>query len=423
MSETTSTIVYLIIAVSEIGIVLWKGAALRSDPTPTLKVTVSTFVCSATVYVLAAPAVYRALGTALGQPSFATLPVYVGILCCFAHTHGLTLLWDPHLRERPNALRRSLISWTALYALAAIVMATLFCTADLSGPADPLRFNTLYAHDPLVLAFVLVFLATLACSTLSTYRRCRQIRLDDPVLQHAVNWFARAMLCVFGYVLCATPAITAASLGSHALDQVGVFGSTCGATGALLAGYGLSGAAISAWWRERRDRRLLQPLWDLVVAGVDKDLAISDHSVTGRPLWNAGFLLHRGVVEILDGLRILGPWTSPQLVQSVYALHQQQLTAPQPATPLSPKELETIATAAAIRDALPRLQAARKAPTTAQSRPPAGGSAASLPGADTPMWQERERLLAVAGALTHPLTAAALAHTHGKESTGSVSDR
>ncbi|MFI1400787.1 MAB_1171c family putative transporter [Streptomyces sp. NPDC020681] len=426
MSENASTIVYLIIAVSNFAIAGWKGLALLRDPTPTLTLITSTFVCSGVVYVMAAPAGYRALGEAVGQSSFATLPVYVGILFCFAHLHLLTLLWNPQLRKTPTTLRSRLIAWSMAYGTAAVLMVISFSAADLSGPSAPLTFNTTFAHDQVVLLFLAIFLSTLTCGTLSTFRQCRKITLEDPRLQHALRSFGIAMLFVFGYVVCGVPAIALAATGHHALDALGVFGSTFGATGALIASYGLSGAAVSAWLRERRDIKALQPLWDLVVEGVDEDLAFSASSARSHRLaWNVTFNLHRRVIEILDGMRALRPWLSLAPMQAVYSLHERQASQHSGETPRLPEhEVQAAATAAALRDAVESMQAARReqAHHSRARRPQAPeGPAVPLPGQDTPAAVERDRLLRVAQWLTSPLVTAALQEVRGTGNDHAVS--
>ncbi|MFE7778423.1 MAB_1171c family putative transporter [Streptomyces sp. NPDC057445] len=413
MSEGLSNVVYLIIAVMSLSIAIWKALAFRRDSTLTLGLTTSLFLCSAVVYVLASPWGYRVVGAFAGEPSFATLPVYVGILWCFAYTHALTILWNPRLRRGRLSLRGRLTVWTVAYGFAAVLMVVTFSMADLSTAADPLRFNTNNAQEPVVLVFLAVFLSTLTCGTLSTYRQCQRMRLPDQRLQHAVRAFGIAMLFVFGYVVCSVPAITLAAAGNHALDQVGVLGSSFGSTGALIASYGLSGGAASAWMRERRDIRALQPLWDLVVAGVDPELAFSATSARSHRLaTNVTFNLHRRVIEILDGMRALRPWVTAQAPQAVYAL----AAAPQPTRSAyvevrSEQELQAIATAAALRDAAEHLQASRRegGMQNVSGRPQTPhGQGGVLPGEDTAAADERERLLRVARALTHPLVSAAL---------------
>ncbi|MFD5424394.1 MAB_1171c family putative transporter [Streptomyces sp. NPDC127084] len=418
MSERTSTLVYLIMAGASLAIALWKGMALFRDPTPTLSLITTNFLCSTAIYVMAAPSVYVAIGEATGNPSFATLPVYIGILVCFAHLHVLTLLWSPMQQTSPDALRRRVTQWAACYTMAALLMIATFCAADLSEPADPLKFNTDNAGDPVILLFLAVFLSTLTCSTLSTFRQCRRIRLDDPRLQHAVRSFGIAMLFVFGYVVCGVPAIAFAALGSHALDEVGVWGSSFGVLGTLIASYGLCGAAVSAWLKERRDIRALQPLWDIVVAGVDPELAFSATSARSHRLAaNVTFNLHRRVIEILDGMRALRPWVRSEPVEAVYTLHERSLQGDNgPGRPVPERELRAMATAAALRDAAERLQAAQRedALRGGSRRPqPPDTPARQLLGEDTPAADERDRLLHVARVLTHPLVTAALREVRG----------
>ncbi|MFB6985573.1 MAB_1171c family putative transporter [Streptomyces sp. NPDC056304] len=413
MSEQLSNVVYLLIVAVTLTMACWKALALRRDPTPTLALTTSMFLCASMVYAMAAPAGYRIVGEVTGQPSFATLPVYLGILICFSLVHIITLLWDPRLRQKASSLRRTVTAWSAAYITAAALMVLFFTLADLSGPADPLRFNTAFSQDPMVLLFLTVFLATLSSGTLNTFRQCRQLRLDDHKLQHSLRAFGLAMLGVFGYVVCGAPAIAFSALGDHTLDTVGVFGSTCGVVGTIIMCYGLSGGAIAAWLRERRDFKALQPLWELVVAGVDQDLAFSVESSRNHHLpANVTFNLHRKVIEILDGIRALRPWVSPGPAEAVYRLHQERLVAQPDATaPMSEQELQAAATAAALRHAANRLQRFKRerGPGDHQGRlqPPAGRPA-PLPGENTPAADERDRLLLVAKALAQPLVAAAL---------------
>ncbi|MFE1173939.1 MAB_1171c family putative transporter [Streptomyces sp. NPDC058773] len=428
MSESASNVVYLAIAVIDFVIAGWKCLALLRDRTPTLSLITVNFVSSGLVFAMAAPAGYRMLGELTGVPSFATLPVYIGILTCFSLLHLLTLLWDPQLRQRPAVLRRRVTVWSAVYLAAPAVMVVAFCSADLSGPIDPLRFNTDFAGEGPVQVFLAVFLATLACGTLSTYRQCRKLKPADPRFRHALRSFGTAMLFVFGYVVCSAPAIVLAAFGNHALDTVGVLGSTFGSIGALITSYGLSGAAVGAWLRERRDIKALQPLWDLVVEGVDEDLAFSvDSARSHRLAWNVGFNLHRRVIEILDGMRALRPWVSPLPAAAVRAAYEQQASHGTADARRPPEqEVQAVATAAALRDAVQRLQAARREATapghSGRPQPPEGPQVA-LPGEDTPAAGERQRLLRVAQALTDPLVATALQAVRTQRSATGVSEQ
>ncbi|MFD8664898.1 MAB_1171c family putative transporter [Streptomyces microflavus] len=409
MSEHLSNIVYLSVAATTLMLALWKGLALRRDPTAPLALTASMLLCASLVYAMAAPVGYRTLGQWAGAPSFATLPVYLGILTCFSLVHIITLLWDPRRRRQPRSLRRTVSRWVLGYLGAATLMIIFFLLADLAGPADPLRFNTTFAGDPMVLLFLAVFLATLSSGTLNTWWQCRNVKLSDPQLQHSLQAFGVAMLGVFGYVVCGAPAIAAAALGHHGLDTVGVFGSTCGVIGTIVMCYGLSGSAVVVYFKQRKDFRKLQPLWELVVAGVDEDLAYSSGSSRSRlPAANVGFNLHRRVIEILDGTRALRPWVSLAPVARLHSLAAESTWGEK--GPLSGPELQAAATAAALRDAVRRLQELRKSPALGGTDEDAHrpGETTALPGDDTPAGAERERLLLVARALSHPLVTAAL---------------
>ncbi|MGW2652064.1 MAB_1171c family putative transporter [Streptomyces sp. NPDC001478] len=410
MSENASNVVYLCITAITFLIGCWKALALLRDSTPTLALTTAMFLCASVVYLLASPAGYTALGNAVGWPSFATLPVYIGIMSCFAFLHLITFLWSPELRQTPAVLHRAVARWSVAYAISAALMIVFFTAADLSAPADPLRFNTEFADEPQVLLFLGVFLATLSSGTLNTYRRCRRMQLDDPRLQHSLRVFGIAMLGIFGYVVCSAPAIVFAAAGYHGLDAVGVFGSTFGAVGTVIMCYGLSGSALGAWLRERRDTRALQPLWDLVVADVDSDLAFSMSSARNHPLaWNTGFNLHRTVIEILDGIRSVRPWVSKEAAEAVYNLYALQATSRGPSA--STLDIEAAATAAALRDAVDQLQAAwHKWSIEARAgRPkPPEGTVNDLPGDGTRASDERKRLLRVAQALNDPLVTRAV---------------
>ncbi|WP_163010783.1 MAB_1171c family putative transporter [Streptomyces dangxiongensis] len=416
MSESLSNVVYLFLAVVGLVMAAWKSLALFRDATPTLALIVSMQTCGAVDYAMASPAGYRAIGEMTHQPSFATLPVYVGILICFAHAHILTLLWDPQARKATSSLRR-VIAWTLTYAFGASLMTTFFLFADPSGAVDPLRFNTTYADNPMIFLFLLVFLVMLTSGTLNTWRQCRRMELTDPQIQHSVRAFSLAMLAIFGYVVCSAPAIALAALGNHSLDTLGVFGSTCGAIGTVAIFYGLAGAATSAWWRERRDYKFLQPLWDLVVSTVDQNLAFSVRAAQSRHLTvNVTFQLHRRVIEILDGIRVLRPWMSPTPMSAVHLLHDQHIAQGSTWAPLAQQDLDAAVTAASLHDAVRRLQSARQKQghlgRTSRSQLHAE-PVVRLPGDDTPAANERDRLLRVSKALSHPLVSAALREANG----------
>ncbi|MCQ1580433.1 MAB_1171c family putative transporter [Streptomyces parvus] len=404
------TAVYVAVAVLYLAVAGWKALAFLRSPTATLALMTAAFFVGGVVYVMASPAGYRTLGEAFGEPRIATLPIYVGILLCYATTHILTLLWTP-ARDTPRSIvRRTVSLWTTAYGLAITAMTVAFLHADLDGPADPLRFNTQQADSPHVLMFLAIMLVVLGSGTLNTWHRSRRTEGTDPQIRHALRWFGGSMLVTFGYVLCSAPAITLAAFGHQKLETLGVFGACFGILGCLGTCYGMTGAALTAWLRERRDTVALQPLWKLVVGDVDTGLMYSPTSAKPHVWGVVRIVLTRRIIEILDGIRTVQPWASAEVAQAVHDLSDRTLPE---------DELEAIVTAAVLRDAAARYQAPAESmqhdgETAAVA--PAGQAAGVLPGLGTAAQDERARLVRVARALQHPLVGAALELTEVRRS-------
>ncbi|MFB7509330.1 DUF6545 domain-containing protein [Streptomyces broussonetiae] len=430
MSENGATTVYLVIASLHLTIAAWKASALLRTPSFALGLQVATHGLGGIVYVVASPLGYRSLGSASGQPWLPTLPIYLGILLCFGTQHLLTIVWTPSGSDRPWRVRRQIKAWAVAYGMSFAVMVVTFLTTDLGGSADPLKFNTAQVSHPQVQVFLSVFLTMLSCGTVHTWRRTRRARADDKAIMHSVRWYGRSMLVTSGYVMCSAPAAAAAALGHHQLDDVGVLGSAFGVVGSIMTCYGVSGAALSKWLGERRDIAVLQPLWDLVVAGVDQELSLgSGHSrpdhrdqpasagpQQSRPnrVFNVRWTLHRRVIEILDGIRQLErrAWISDLPAKAITDLHGEAMKTDALRSRLglgkkglAPHELEAAATAAVLRDAVERLQAAG-----ADGTAPAASAGPTLfaPGKNTPAAQERTRLVRVARALRSALVDSSL---------------
>ncbi|MFF4205685.1 MAB_1171c family putative transporter [Streptomyces sp. NPDC001668] len=431
MSENSATVAYLIIAFLHWTIACWKGTALLRSPNLALGLQAASHSLGGAVYVVASPWGYRTLGAATGHPWFPTLPIYLCILLCFATQHLLTMVWTAPQTDQPGRLHRQLKAWAVAYAISMTIMIVEFVEADLDGPADPLRFNTEQVDEPHVCVFLAVFLVMLACGTLTAGLRSRRARFDDETLKHSVRWYGLSHLVTFGYVLCSAPAVAAAATGHHQLDGIGVLGAAFGCVGSVLTCYGVSGAVVSTWLRERRDIAVLQPLWDLVVSGVDEELVLGVRGQQpdgfaqpapaaagpSRPnrLLNVRWTLHRRVIEILDGIRRLerSSMVRELPVQAVTSLHAEALKTPALRSQLglgkkglTPPDLEAAATAAVLRDAVERLQAA--GPDGPAPASPPGAVPIFAPGKGTPAAKERERLVRVARALHQPLTEASL---------------
>ncbi|MFE5596927.1 DUF6545 domain-containing protein [Streptomyces sp. NPDC056549] len=407
VSERVITAICLCIAAINLLIACWKAAALRRERTPTLALTTLGFFVSVLVYVAASPTVYDAIGKGTGRPSTATLPMYAGIIVCYGASHLSSLFWDSPGSSRHHArTRRRVSAWAGVYLAMITGMATSFLSADLSTClTDPIRFNTNCVEGrPSIFAFLTFFLSALSFATLNTARLAGRSKPQSNQLRHALRWFQFSMVIAFGYVLCSAPAVVLVSFGSHHLDEVGLLGVAFGALGAFITSYGMSGAAISAWLSDRRDIKSLHPLWNLVVVGVDSKLTFGPSGLVLGRLAHVRFTLHRRVIEILDGMRVLRSWSSP-VVAEIVSKHVRA-----GAEKLSPELREALLTAAVLREAAERLgEAQRQAVLAGCARPRSPDAhCASLPGEGTAASAERARLLLVARHLEHPLVVSSL---------------
>ncbi len=367
-----------------------KAAAARADRDATLRITASVLLCASMVYLLSAPAVYRAVGTAVGSPSLPSLVVNIAILVCVGHAHALTLLWHPR-RRTPEALRRAVVLWLPVYGLAIAAMSVLFWLADLPGPAFPLSFATSYAHVPAACAMEMVYLAALVTGVVATVRQCRGpdgvIALPGrPDLQDSLRLFQLAVGLDLAYVGCTATAVLAASQGYHTLDFLTAAGSTASSSSALVASYGLAKPALAARAVERADHDNLIPLWQTVTGSTEWP----------RLTWWNRYALVDILAEILDGTYRLTPWMSPAVAQAVDALVE-------PRSDKGDIDVASLKAAAQIRYARQRRDAA------VQLRLPTPDASAGTPRSTTAPTHERARQVAIARHLDDPLVKEALA--------------
>ncbi|WP_329583383.1 DUF6545 domain-containing protein [Streptomyces sp. NBC_01361] len=377
-----------------------KAAAARTDRDATLRITASVLLCASVVYLLSAPAVYRAVGTMTGSPSLPSLVVNIAILVCVGHAHALTLLWHPR-RRVPDVWRRSVALWAPMYVLAIAAMIGLFWAADLSGPARPLDFATGYAHVPAQVASEFVYLAALVAGITATVQQCRGPdgvialpgRLD---LSDSVRLFAAAVALDLVYVACTAVAVLCAAQGIHTLDFLAAIGSVAASASALVACHGLAKPVLAARRVERADHRTLLPLWQIVDGSGPPPLMV---------WWNRRFALSYLLCEIFDGTLRLRPWMSPEPGRIV-----QELAAA--GDPLADDlDLTALQAAATIRHARRRLD--RQQPPQLDVTVPSGE--------DRPAKSERAWQVRIARCLTDPLVDDALhrieqdraAHTEG----------
>ena len=403
MVEAVATVVHLVIAAVCLCVGAVKAAVARSTPDMALKITSSALLLGSVIYVMSAPAVYRAVGMTTGLPSLPSLVVYSMTFLGVGHAHLLTVLWHPRRRDD---VRRSTIIWGCFYAAVVAAMTVLFFAGDPRAPARPLTYATSYAHVPATLTLHLVYMAGLVVAAVATVRQCRGpdglISLPArPGISSSLRVFALAIGLVLVYVAGTAPAVIAASLGNHRLDFLAALGSVAITSSALGASYGLARSALHARAAERRDHRALLPLWE----------AVTGQCRRGAGWWNSRYALTDLIVDLLDEIRLLHPWTSSAADDAVRAevLSAVSGSGCQSSIRAGRGKAEDLdVQALTIVVAVQHARRRREHRGTA-SLAGGQGTCASLRGWEAvPAKRQRAHLLKVASYVPHPMTAAAL---------------
>ncbi|MET8822618.1 DUF6545 domain-containing protein [Streptomyces rochei] len=416
--EAFVTTINLVIAALTLGLGVVKALAVRQQREWTLRLTASVLIIAGLIFLLATPVVYRALGTAVGAPNLCALLVPAATLTCVGHAHLLTQLWNED-RRRPAALRRTAARWAPVYGGAIAAMTALHFHAPL-GPAAPLRFAATYAHVPEVVAFHFVYWAALITTIVVTVRECSQLSL--PVrpglveeLRRAIGWFAVALGLDLVNVGLTAVALLGSKAGPERLEGVAESAWLATIASCIAANIALASMVLRSRRAERRDRRTLLTLHDLVVK---KDPAVeADPHIVLAPRWSlwtnfdTSLELNSLMAEIHDGCGRLCPWWSPVPAAAVARLAREQsndgptdenwdLTAAQDAA--------TVLYAAQARDA---------------EQPTADNRLAKLPGADVEPHADRQHLVQTARLLNHPIVKEAVELAHQVQAVARASAR
>lgn len=371
-----------------------KALAARREPAAPLKVAASSLFLAGVIYLLATPAVYRAVDTAFGAPHLSALLTNTVGLLCVGHAHLMSVLWHPEHRTG-GALRRTVRVWAPFYAATIVAMTVLYARADLSGEARPLLFAPDYVHAPDVVAFHLVHFAMLAAIVTTTVRRCRALlALRDhrltPELRRCVLEFALAVALGMLHIACVLTSMIGAAAGLR-LDRLTEAAWLTTAVSGLVANYSLVRLSFAARRQARRDHQALRPLWQTVVRA-DPQLVLAPGFLWGG--WDTRIALSRRLVEIRDGARSLSPWMSCAPALAVDQLARRGFVG-----------FDVVAAQAAAT----LLYAAD---ARGRGLPPADTDMllGALPGEDVPAAAERGHLVLVARHLGHPVVLEALVH-------------
>ncbi|GGL79699.1 hypothetical protein GCM10010129_24200 [Streptomyces fumigatiscleroticus] len=242
----------------------------------------------------------------LGVGNLAILVMHVSAVAFCVSAQIILLRWAATGEEAVWRTRSWLITGVALNAL----LIALFFVAD--GPGRPASdFNT-GSGQPLVLTYLLVFIASQAVPCVTIFRQCGPYArmAGQTSLGQALRLLSVTAVILFLYCLARTVNIlTAASgldigawqLAASVFSAAGIVTLSLSLT---ISSWGPSAGRLLEWWRNYRSYRVLYPLWrDLYESSPDIVLEPPGASVS-----DLDYRLHRRVIEIRDGWRDLRPY-------------------------------------------------------------------------------------------------------------------
>ncbi|HZH27348.1 MAG TPA: DUF6545 domain-containing protein [Azospirillaceae bacterium] len=396
----------------------------------TLALTASVLIHAGLVFLLATPAIYRAVGTALRSPNICALLVPCITLVCVAHAHAMSQLWQPERRDA-RALRRTALRWLPVYEGALVTMAVLYALADL-GPAAPLRFSAAYAHVPEVVALHVVYWTALISTIVVTVRECRSLSIPgrpDLVedLKQSLRFFALALSLDLVNVALNAAALIGSAIGPRPLYGLAESAWLATIASCIAANIALGALVLRSHRAERRDLHTLWSLHDLVVGDLraDRGAAGEQHGprvvlAPGQSWWSrfdTSLDLTSMMAEIHDAAGRLSPWWSPLPSLAAERL-AEEAAKDGPAGGSNSLGDDWDLTAA---QAAATLLFAARGRDGAQPPIPTHLRVVRLPGADTEPHAERQHLVRVARHLLHPIVTEAVTLAEEAQATASPS--
>ncbi|MER5770918.1 MAB_1171c family putative transporter [Streptomyces sp. NPDC001985] len=421
MSEAVYDVMYLTVSFAAYSVCLIRLLRLRlAAPAPVLLTTAALF-WGATAFLFAAPTVYRAVGEGSGHPNLAVLCVYVSVIVYGGLAQAMALMWKATedtgntgqsgdtagrtasggstggagvQRPAPAVVRRIRRRLT-VYGTVATVLGAVFLVGRPAEGSSPTTFDTDQAGDAPLLAFLLFYQAAWFAACLYIAAVCRRhLRRTGPGetrLRRGLRCVAAGTLVCAGYGICKLIAIAGPVSGLYRIDVLSdVVGPMAAAVGAVLIVIGFFYPVIGKWLADRRDYRLLAPLWETVVRDHNpRHVLAPANPVLGRfALGSTGFLLTRRIIEITDAQRSLHPYRCPAPAEAVLRQADRHL--------LAGPDLRAAQEAA---DLLVAVRRAAAGETQRLRRPRAGPGRLAT---DDDARVEREHLVRIARHLDHP---------------------
>lgn len=214
--------------------------------------------------------------------------------------------------QTPQAVRRQAV----LLVLTFTAMATLLVSAPIQANPD---FVDVYASQPAVLGYLLLFAAYIAWSAVNFIRLIRRyVRLTDrPWLRRGLSVIQLGAGIGIGWAgWKSAAAVFVFSTGTHSTLESpvsAILSAACVglvALGAAIPVWGPTIAKPLRWVRYRRAYRTLYPLW-LTLHEAFPEIARLTKDVAGDAPRSIAWHLARRVIETRDGLLLLAPYREP----------------------------------------------------------------------------------------------------------------
>lgn len=307
--------VYGTVGALAVGVCVWRVfVAARNPRSPARWAMTVAIGCSAVGFIAAVPQTYSWIGRTSGLSNLATVIVYAAeTTAVFTQILWATYVFGPARAEGevPEVLR----TWTvaAVNVAVVFVMGVLFFLAPVNdGASHPINFDMYYATNPVVSAFLILYLAAFGWALVKIVAMCRRW---IPQLQPG-GWSRRGLIllavgssiAVAGYCGGKTVAIVADWAGvpmrllssdiAPAFASAGVVVMLCG-----YASPSLIPQAIIAIGYVR-----LKPLWSALRQAVPE---VANAAAPGRrPVRER---VYRQLVEIHDALVVLQPYLTVEI--------------------------------------------------------------------------------------------------------------
>ncbi|GAA0493832.1 MAB_1171c family putative transporter [Streptomyces sp. NPDC046215] len=255
------------------------------------------------VFLFSAPSVYRAFDRLTGVANLAMVFLYSAVVLFASGATVLLLRWTSRGDEAAHARAARRSRW-AVTAVGVAWAAAIVCFAvgrpdDVEHPRD---FSTAYAHEPGVVAFLVLYLAIFGTSLAGLGSLCPRY-----AAQLGPSWLSKglrtlAVGCWLGllYCLCKLVGFVLTWAGHDVYWLSNGVAPMTASVAALLVLLGFSlpaaGPRVAAWRRMHR----LEPLWQAVTAHAP-EVTLTERRWTGRwPFADLEWRANRQMAEIRD---------------------------------------------------------------------------------------------------------------------------